>query len=139
MSKPGTFKEKCRAFWEGSRPFRKKTAAVFVGIGKVFAFIGNWIYRLRSIFLAAPVAFAALRLAAYNQENLPEMVGINLQATGQYAQMIERDTVVFWPLVLTAGCLALMFCSRRIIYPWIISIFSLVVPILIYVTNIFPA
>lgn len=139
MSRPGTFKEKCRAFWEGSRPARRTIAAIFTGIGKVFKFIGSWIYRLRSIFLAAPVAIAALRLAAYNQEHLPEMVGIDLQATGQYAQMIERDTVVFWPLVLTAACLLLMFCSRRIIYPWIISIFTLVVPILIYVTNIFPA
>lgn len=134
-----SFMENCRAAWQNSQPAREKTAKVFSVIGKIFKGIGQWIYRLRSVFLAVPVALAALRLAMFNQENLPEMVGIDLQATGQYAYLFERETVILWPLVLTAGCLVLMFCSRRIIYPWIISVFSLVVPILIYVTNVFPA
>lgn len=139
MSNPETFSGRIRAFWEGGRPAREKIAAVFTVIGKIFKFIGAWIYRLRSVFLAVPVALVALRLAAFNQENLPEIVGIDLQASGQYAHMIARDTVVFWPLVITGVCLLLMFLSRRIVYPWIISIFTLVLPILIYITNVFPA
>jgi len=33
----------------------------------------------------------------------------------------------------------MMWLSRRTIYPWIISIFTLVLPILIWITNVFPA
>ena len=40
---------------------------------------------------------------------------------------------------MTALCLLMMFLSRKTIYPWIISIFSLVLPFLLIVTNIFPA
>ena len=139
MNKFEEFAQKCRDVWAGTKPARDKIAAVFGVIGKIFKIIGQLIYRLRSVFLAVPVALAAMRLALFNRENLPEMVGIDLQATGQYSHLFERDTVVFWPLIITAGCLVMMFCSRRIIYPWIISIFTLVIPILIYVTNIFPA
>jgi len=139
MSKLQEFKKKCQKLWAGSKPARKKTAAVFSVIGKVLKGIWLWIYRLRSVFLAVPVALAALRLAAFNRENLPEMVGIDLQATGQYSYVFERETVILWPLLITGGCLVLMFLSRRNIYPWIISIFTLVIPILIYVTNVFPA
>jgi len=139
MNKMEAFVQKCRDVWAGTKPAREKAAAVFGVIGKIFKIIGQLVYRLRSVFLAIPVALAAMRLALFNRENLPEMVGIDLQATGQYSHLFERDTVIFWPLVITAGCLVMMFCSRRIIYPWIISIFTLVIPILIYVTNIFPA
>ena len=139
MSKLQEFGQKCRNYWKESAPARKKIRKVFRVIGKVFQGIFQWIYRLRSLFLAAPVALAALRIAAFNQENLPEVVGLDLQANGQYTYLFSREMVIFWPLVVTAGCLALMCLSRRVIYPWIISIFTLVIPILIYVTNVFPA
>ena len=139
MSKLQDFIDKCHQKWDAGKPARKKVRKVFAGIGKVFKGIWQWIYRLRSLFFAVPVALAALRLAAFNRENLPEMVGIDLQATGQYTYMFERDVVIMWPLIITGGCLALMILSRRIIYPWLISIFSLVIPLLIYVTNVFPA
>ena len=54
------------------------------------------------------------------------------------AQMISRDLAVLGPLAVTGGCLLLMFCSRRTFYPWIISIFTLVLPILLYLTNVYP-
>ena len=41
-------------------------------------------------------------------------------------------------LAVTALCLLMMFISRRTIYPWLISIFSLVLPILLIVTNMLP-
>lgn len=100
--------------------------------------ICRWIYRLRSLILSIPVALAAVSLAIYNQANLPEMVGINIQATGEYAQMVGKGVAVLGPLAVTAVCLLMMFISRRVIYPWLISLFSLVLPLLIYFTNIFP-
>lgn len=139
MNKLSAFMKSCSEAWERGKPARQKVAAVFASIGRVFRGLGQWIYRLRSIFLAAPVVLAALRLAEYNREHLPEMVGIDLLETGQYAHLIERDMVILWPLIITGGCLLLMFLSRRVIYPWIISIFTLVIPIVIYITNIFPA
>ena len=108
-------------------------------VTEVFRVIGQVAFRLRKIFMAVPVVYYALQLAAYNGEHLPEQVGINLQSTGEYAQMIARSTAVQMPLLVTAACLVLMFFSRKSVYPWLISIFSLVLPILILLTNQYPA
>ena len=89
--------------------------------------------------MAIPVALAALYLAARNMARLPEEVGINLLENGEYQYLISRGLAVMAPLVVTGVCLVMMWLSRRTIYPWIISIFSLVLPILIWITNVFPA
>ncbi len=39
--------------------------------------------------MAIPGNFAAIYLARYNMANLPAQVGIDLQTTGVYAQMIS--------------------------------------------------
>ena len=135
----GNFLNKLREFWAKTLPARKKTGKVLSVTGKVFREIGKWIYRLRGLLLSIPVALGALYLANFNMENLPESVGINLLANGEYSEMIARETAVIVPLVVTAACLALVLVSRRIVYPWLISIFSLVLPLLIYFTNVFPA
>ncbi len=116
----------------------EKPKSVIGKILGVFGAIFTWIYRLRAVFMAAPVVYAALRLAAVNMERLPEQVGLNLQATGEFAQMIDRDLAVYGPLGITAACLLMMFCSRRAFYPWIISIFTLVVPLMLWLTNVYP-
>ncbi len=120
-------------------PGWEKTKNVFGTIGKVFAKIGEYIFKLRSVLLAAPVVYAAVRLALYARENLPEQVGINLKETGEYAMLVSRDTAIMGSLAVTALCLLMMFISRRTIYPWLISIFSLVLPVLLIVTNLLPA
>lgn len=97
------------------------------------------LYRLRGILLSVPVIYAALRLAAYNSENLPLMVGLNLQTNGEFAQMISRQTAVTAPLMVTGVCLALTIFSRKTLYPWLISVFSLVIPIVLLFTNMYPA
>ena len=102
-------------------------------------FIGMLLFRLRKLVLAAPVVYAAVKLALYNKANLPEQVGINLQSSGEFAQMITRDVAVMGPLGLTAACLLLMFCSRKAMYPWAVSVFTLVLPVLILLTNLYPA
>jgi hypothetical protein len=97
------------------------------------------IYHLRKIVLAVPVLLGALRLAFYNLEHLPEQVGLNLQTNGEFAKMIARETAVYGPLAVTGVCLLLMFLSRKSMYPWIISLFSLVLPVLLLLTNLYPA
>ena len=42
-------------------------------------------------------------------------------------------------LGLTAACLLLMFCSRKAMYPWAISIFTLALPVLLLVSNVYPS
>ena len=117
----------------------EKTLVVLKKIGKVLASIGKWIYPLRGVYMAIPVAQAALFLASRNMARLPEEVGINLLANGQYEYLISRGLAVLAPLVVTGVCLLMMWLSRRTIYPWIISIFSLVLPWLIWITNVLPA
>lgn len=117
----------------------QKVKNVFGKIGNVFYQIGLWIYRLRRFILAAPVIIAALKIADMSMERLPEMVGLNLQSTGEFAQIVTREYAVYGPLGVTGLCLLLMFFSRKVLYPWLISIFTLVLPIFIYLTNVYPA
>ncbi len=108
---------------------------------KIWSYVkicGQWIYKLRSVILAIPVVIAAISLAIDNAARLPVFVGINLQANGEYAMMIERNVAVMVPLLITVGSLLMMFLSRKVLYPWLVSVFSLVVPILLWITNIFP-
>lgn len=97
------------------------------------------IYRLRSIFLAIPVVWYALKLAAYNSSHLPEEVGINLLSNGAFAMTISRELAVMGPLVVTAACLVLMVTSRKALYPWAVSVFTLILPVLLLVSNLYPA
>ena len=98
----------------------------------------KWAYRLRSVILGIPVALGAVILAIHNQARLPDMVGLNLQASGEYALMVGKGIAVLGPVAVTAVCLLMMFCSRKVLYPWLISLFSLALPLLVYFTNTFP-
>lgn len=106
---------------------------------RVINLIGVWLFHLRKFVMAAPVVYYALKLAAYNQEHLPEQVGINLQSSGDFAQMISRNMAVMGPLGLTIACLLLMFCSRKAMYPWAISIFTLALPLVLLFSNLYPS
>jgi len=128
-----------RKLWKKTEPFRVTMAKIFSVIWSVLRGIGRWIYRLRSVLMAIPVAAAAVWIAMQNMVRLPEQVGINLLVSGEYQYMVAREVAVMGPLAVTAVCLLMMFCSRRVMYPWLISIFSLVLPYLIWITNIFPA
>ena len=104
---------------------------------KVFKITGKVLFRLRKIFMAIPVVYAALRLAEYCRENLPEMVGLDIQASGEFAHLIEREQAIEGCLVITGACLVLMLFSRRSVYPWIISMFTLILPVLLLMVNYF--
>ncbi|HCI64255.1 MAG TPA: hypothetical protein DFH97_04360 [Clostridiales bacterium] len=107
-------------------------------INHVISTIGTWLFRLRKPVMAAPVVYYAVKLAQYNQTHLPEQVGVNLQSTGEFAQYISRNLAVMGPLALTGGCLILMFCSRKAMYSWAISIFTLTLPLLLLLSNAYP-
>ena len=123
---------KLLAFWQKTEPFRTGTA-------KVLRSIGSWIYIMRGLLLAIPVAIAAIMMAIKSNAVLPDRVGLLIQSNGSYQWMVDKETAILVPLIVTAACLLMMFCSRKVIYPWLISIFSLVLPIVIYITNVFPA
>ena len=118
--------------------FFEKTKSVCDKVGSVIGSICSWIYKLRKLIMAAPVVYLAIRIAIANSNRLPEAVGMNLQSNGEFAMMVTRNYAVFGPLLVTGFCLLLMFCSRKTLFPWIISIFSLVLPYLIYLTNLYP-
>ena len=100
---------------------------------------GAWTFKLRSILLAIPVTVIAIILAVQNVGRLPAEVGIGMQATGEYSMVISRGLAVLGPFAITTFCQLMMFCSKRVVYPWLISIFSLSLPILLWITNVFPA
>lgn len=115
-----------------------KVKDVIGKINRIINLIGLWLFRLRKFVLAAPVVYYALKLAEYNRTHLPEQVGINLQSTGEFAQYISRNMAVMGPLALTGGCLVLMFCSRKAMYSWAISVFTLSLPLLLLLSNAYP-
>lgn len=135
----GSIKDKANGIWtdikQEDTPSRSGWER-FCGIVKK---ICKWIYRLRSVVLSLPVALATVYLAIYNSIHLPRLVGINLLPSGAYSIMIDRSIAVVAPVAITAVCLLMVLGSRRVLYPWIISLFSLVVPVLILFTNVFPS
>lgn len=124
---------------QAGQSFWQKAMLVLAKIGGVLEVIVNLLYKLRKVFMAAPVVYYAVKLARYNSVNLPQVVGINLQSNGAFAQTLTRQMAVMGPLGVTAACLLLMFLSRKAMYPWVVSIFSLAIPILLLLSNRYPA
>ena len=139
MSRKNQFAAKWNAMCEKLQP----TLAVLKKIGHVIDLVVNFIcdffYKLRKIILLIPVVVIAIKLAKQNMERLPESVGINFLSNGEFQHMIPRDMAVYGPLAVTAFCLLLMLCSRRVLNPWIVSVFSLIIPLFLWISNSFPA
>lgn len=119
------------AIWKG-------TCATLRWIRKALKTIWMYIYLLRGLLLAMPVTIGAVIIASISHNILPEEVGVILLQDGQFQTMISRNTAVMFPLAVTGVCVLLTVCSKKPLYPWLISIFSLVLPVLIYVTNMYP-
>ena len=117
----------------------KSWKSVMVNIINICEEVGVYMYHFRKLLLGLPVVFASIYLARVNWTQLPDQVGLSLMANGQFAQLVEKEVAVYGPMGVTAICLLLMVCSRRALYPWLISVFTLVLPVLILVTNIFPS
>ena len=136
MSNSGDFQEYRDNIEE--KPEETKKPGSFQKVWNVMRMIGNLIYRLRKIIMSIPVVYYAIVFGVYNAKYLPERVGLVLQSNGEFAQTVSRGLAVMGPLGVTAACLLLMFCSRRTLYPWLISIMSLLLPMLILLLNNYP-
>ena len=96
---------------------------------------------------AIPVATASVILAAKCKTDLPESVQMTLPAINTQSEdsvlgflvfnteYIGKSIAVMAPLVLTGACLLLMLVSKRTFYPWLVSIFTLIVPVFLLLTN----
>lgn len=126
-------------FCEKVSPGFRKVGEVFRKIGRVLGKIGRWIYNLRKVLATIPVGVAAVILGIYNMRHLPPAVGIGMKADGSYYFLLIRELAVLGPIAITALTLLLVFCSKRILTPWAVSVFTLIIPVFLYVTNVFPA
>ena len=104
-------------------------------VDKVLATIGKVLYHLRKIFMAIPVVIVGMKVFVYAKEKLPQDVGILLQENGTYKYLLDKATTLQACMILTGGCLLMMFLSRKIVYPWVISLFSLVLPLFLVFSN----
>lgn len=119
----------------GLEKFGEGICFVFSGMGKGLRYAAGF----KKIWLALPVAIAAIYLAIYTGSKYPEYVGINLLESGDFAYLVTREIAVMGPLAVTAVCLLLMFWSKRTLFPWLVSVFSLTLPLLILLINLLPA
>lgn len=133
-----TVMDKWNGFRRSAAPFWAKTRVVLNKIWKVLCAVWTTLVALKKVFIAVPVAAGAMILAIHNQANLPKVVGLDLQNNGAFSIQIAREIAVLGPLAVTALCLLLVFCSRRTLTPWLVSVFSLALPVLILVLNTFP-
>lgn len=130
MSKIQDFAKSARQTYEKARPGLEKT-------GDIIGLVCKWGWRLRKFILAIPVLWLMVYFAQLNWGMLPDMVGIDLQTTGEYTRMITKEMAVYGPMAVTAVCLLFMMLSRKTLYPWLICLFSMMLPIMILITNFF--
>ena len=105
--------------------------------------IWHWIYKLRTVILAIPVVIGSIILAIASASKLPETLQIYFPSTADKEIMVKmvemsKGTAIFVPILITAFCLLMMFCSKRVVYPWLISVFSLALPVFFLFISIFP-
>ena len=130
---------KYRELREKMQPYLQKADAGYQKAKKIWDVAKPWVWQFRKVLLAIPVVYLAFYFARLNWNVLPAEVGLNLQSTGDYAKYISKEMAVYGPLGITGGCLTMMFLTRKTVYPWMICMFSILLPALILITNIFPA
>lgn len=135
MKEKRTPRRRSQAQHKGNDTAKKKENQVW----KVFKTISFWIWRLRGIWISIPVLLVAIQQALVNNSRLPDEVGILLKSSGEYFWTVSRSTAVMAPILVTIGCLVLTCLSKRTLFPWLISVFTLILPMLIWLTNIYPA
>ena len=131
--------EKWEAFMTKSAPTFEKIGNFFRKVGATAAKVWAFMVKFKQFILAIPVAAGAVILALRNMSALPKKVGFGLQLDGTFDFMVARGIAVLGPIAVTALCLLLMFCSKRVLTPWLVSVFSLVLPLLIWIVNCYPA
>ena len=118
---------KIRGAWNNSASARGKIASFCSATGK-------WTYKLRAFVLAIPIVAIAVILAVSNMATLPAAVAIGppniVNGILVFQEvLVSKILAVFIPLLVTAFCLLMMFLSKRISFPFLVSLFSLILPI----------
>lgn len=131
--------EKWRLLCEKAEPIFGAMGRFFVKIWAFLKIAWQYIVKLRKLFAAVPVAVAAVVLAIRNIAVLPDTVGIGLQVDGSFLIEVAKQLAVLGPVALTALCLLLMVASKRILTPWVVSVITLIVPVMIWMVNVFPS
>ena len=131
--------EKWKALGDSAAPILQKLKKFAQAVLKGARIVWKHLFAMRKIFISIPVAVAAVVLALRNQAVLPAVVGLNLQNNGTFSIQILRELAVLGPMAITALCLLLVFFSKRTLTPWLVSVFSLAIPLVILITNTFPA
>ena len=113
--------------WNNSASAREKFAAFCSATGK-------WTYKLRAVVLALPIVVISVILAVSNMATLPAAVAIGLPNVVNgiivfQEVIVSKILAVFVPLLVTSFCLLMMFLSKRISFPFLVSLFSLLLPI----------
>ena len=139
MSFMESISEKWDTLVSKATPAFQKMGGFFRKSGDATAKAWDFTVKFKQFILAIPVAAGAVILAIRNLGTLPKQVGFGLQLDGTYNFVVARGIAVLGPIAATALCLLLMFCSKRVLTPWLVSVFSLVLPILIWITNCYPA
>ncbi len=94
-------------------------------IGAFLRSAWQFIFCFRKVFLAIPVIVTAIVLACRNASALPEQVGLILSTEGTFSLLVTGLSLIF------------MAASRKVFYPWLISVITLVLPLLIQLLNQF--
>ncbi len=124
---------------EKIQPVLSSVGMFFCKVWDVLSFIGEWIWKLRKVIMAIPVVWLSIYFARLNSNVLPDSVGLNLLVNGEYAKMIPKALAVYGPLAVTGACLLMMMMSKKTLYPWLVCLFTLAFPLLLLLTNVFPA
>lgn len=155
--------EKWYRFVDAVSPFNRGVRQVFRAIARTFRNLWKYVFWFRSVILAAPMAVVAVVLAAQNMNRLPEQVSYTkiLFYTEKMPKNFEflfstdaenalfdifvlsqdfltRTQAVFMPLAMTAVCIVLMIFSKRMLYPFLIGLLTLAMPIVLYIFTMFP-
>jgi len=112
----------------------EKIKAFFAKVWFVLKLTVKWGYQLRSFVLSIPVFVCAAALAIRNAQLLPEALNISI---GENLYVITRGVAVLVPLAVTCICIVLMLCSKKMLYPWLVSVLSLVLPWVIWLASTF--
>ena len=131
------FQKKWNAFCLKAQPVLKKTGDICKLVTDNVEVAFKYVMKFKKLFLAAPIAAGAVILAIQNMIKLPALVGLFIQNDGEYSIQIVREVAVLGPMAVTAICLLLMFISKRTLTPWLVSMISLALPLLILLTNTF--
>ena len=118
---------------------KKEPLKGWAKVKHVLEIIGKVLFYSRKVFLTVPVVLAAIKIYQIAKERLPQNVGVFLQDDGTFRYLFPMNTALMYCFVATGACLLMMYCSRKTIYPWIISLFTLVLPMLLIITNMYPA